>query len=498
MQQNPLLRSSLAALPFAAGALPLLGCNAVTGINGLTYETQVAADGVTIQDIAIYQGIKRSLMNNDPSDGGVVLPIIAGRDALVRVFVQTDETYNGGEVIAHLYLGGDKTPMDTSGIVWPGDESQLMSTINFQVPGEKIVGGLEFRVELTQSSMSSSGTNQGARYPESGTAPVEVQTAVVKLKVVIVPVQYGADGSNRLPDTSEEQIKGYRDWFYGTYPVPDVEVTVREPWPYKKAISANGAGWSEVLDALANLRESDGVAGDVYYYGAFEPKQTFGAYCAGGCVAGLGMLGSAADTYSHAVVGLGYTGYNAWSTAIHETGHAHGRHHAPCGGPDNVDKNYPYKNAAIGVWGYNPTTQKLIAPDQAVDIMSYCDPYWASDYTFKGLFEDRANLMASALIVPVELRDLTWERARLDGEGQLTWIDPVKLRRPPIGRATEVTVLEGGGERVVTGHFFAYDHLPGGVLLWPQSSAPVAGIEVTLAGSAATIARPSHLDPAAP
>src|SRR3569833_2773204 len=101
-------RTLLAVLPVLLAA-----CNTITGSEDLSVEQTgagngaggsstvgaggnggtpdpgpmtVAADGVNITQIAVYQGPKRTIMGGMDS---FVVPLVAGRDALIRVFVQT-------------------------------------------------------------------------------------------------------------------------------------------------------------------------------------------------------------------------------------------------------------------------------------------------------------------------------------------------------------------------------------------------------------------------
>lgn len=41
----------------------------------------------------------------------------------------------------------------------------------------------------------------------------------------------------------------------------------------------------------------------------------------------------------------------------------------------------------------------------------------------------------------------------------------------------------------VTGHYFPYDHLPGGVILWPQGKEAIAAISVKVGGKVETLSR---------
>jgi len=82
---------------------------------------------------------------------------------------------------------------------------------------------------------------------------------------------------------------------------------------------------------------------------------------------------------------------DAGATLAHEMGHNLGRKHVDCGDPDNIDTGYPYPTDQIAnvgqasYYGFDGRTQTVIAPDDAKDLMSYCRPYWTSDYTWRAL-----------------------------------------------------------------------------------------------------------------
>jgi hypothetical protein len=485
-----MLRRSSLVLASVASLLALLGaCNSITGINDLpgsgagAGEPQpppmIAAKGVSIGEVALYQTVKRSFFGGTPPTSGITVPTVAGRPALLRVFTTTDPAYDKSAVTARLTLGQD-APIEVVGVVSTSTDAALTSTINFDIPADKMVVGQTFRVDLLQSPDRGNAANTAAGYPGMGTASLDVQSDGLQLKVMIVPVRYGADGSKRLPDTTQQQLDGYKNYFFSFYPAASVEITVREPWTWNQPIDPSGGGWSEVLDAVAGLRQTDHAPADLYYFGAFEPAGSFDQFCAQGCVAGLGMVGTTGDTYSRAAVGVGYPGDMAWTTAIHETGHNQGRNHADCGGAQGIDPKFPYPQAGIGVWGYDLVNRKLVSPLVGKDMMGYCDPYWISDYTYKAIFDRMKNVNKAEIVVPPGLANATWERARLDGEGNLTWLDPVTMERPPLGEPMTVTELRAGAAGPVQGQFFPYDHVAGGVLLWPRASDPITGIALTV------------------
>lgn len=449
----------------------------------------VEAQGVSISEIAIYQGVKRSLMK-DGAKASSSTPVVAGRDALVRVFFATDGGYDGSPVTANLIIGEGSNPITvTKTLGGVSSDSKLDSTINFDVPGDAIASGAGYRVELQQPSEVSPGGNAAANYPATGFEPLNAQSNGNSLKVKLVPIKYAADGSNRLPDTSPAQLQRYKDEFFAIYPVKSFDLTVRAAVTWNYGVYANGAGWGELLDSIANLRQQDGTPADVYYMGIFEPASSEQNYCGGGCVAGLGMLGGPGDSYSHAAIGLGYTGVGSTETAVHEIGHNHGRNHAPCGGASGVDGAYPYSNAKIGVWGYDLVNKTLFSPNNTSDMMGYCWPIWVSDYTFNALFKRIQTVNNADIYYPPESLDLTYERARVDGEGNITWLDPVDMHLPPMADATPITFNAPEGDEAGVAQYYPYDHLPGGVLVWPQAKPSVTKIQIQLAGKLLQLSR---------
>lgn len=510
--------ATLYALLFALAAAALAGCNLMTGADGLTLgddddpvtapeegvggqptgssssgeagagagavggegqgaappgASMLPADGVSVDKVVIYQGVERPLMQGG-APASVTTPVVAGRDALVRVFYTTDGSYDGQPVSARLTVAG-QAPLETQGTVaGTSNPANLGSTINFDVPGDVLAVGASYRIDLLQPSAQSSGTNATARYPQLEDAfdSLAVQNSG-RLTITLVPVAYDADGSGRLPDTSPAQQAAYADAFYAMYPIPEIDIQVRsQPFSWGSTVSANGNGWGDLLNAIADLRNADGAPFDEYYYGIFRPSDSLSGYCSGGCVAGLGFLGGPGDDWARAAIGIGFSGGVSVETAVHELGHNHGREHAPCGGAAGADPAYPYGGAKIGTWGYNLLTGQLYDPNTYVDLMSYCNPTWISDYNFRKIF-DRVKILNGADIqVPAELRHLTWDRVKVGPDNSLEPMSAITMDLPPVGQAVAVEVETSSGTEQLSGHLVRYDHLDGGVLFVPPTQQP--------------------------
>lgn len=465
----------------ATGTSPSGEDTAAAGIPGITTGGQpppprlVATKGVTLKEIALYQGVKRPLMA-DGMTATSETPIVAGRDALLRVFLDVDQSH---ELVARLYLDDDDvTPLEvTQTIASTSTDENLGSTINFDIPGAKLTPTTKYRVAVGEVEAAPTSAADAPAFPASGTAPLPAQNAGESLKIVLAPISY--QGS--VPDLTEELIKTYTDGFYAMYPTPKVEITVRKaPIVWNQNVSANGDGWSELLDHVAQVRLQDKVAKDVYYFAPFTPTKSFGQYCGGGCVAGLGLLGAAADSFSHAAVGLGYGDPDSIITALHETGHNHGRSHAPCSVPD-PDPQFPHPTGQDGVWGYNLLTRALYAPT-ITDVMGYCTPVWISDYTFKGLF-NRIKLVngAKRVITPEAERNRMYDRALVGQDGSVQWLSSIRLEEPPHAEEKAVVVESEGLTETVKGSFYRFDHLEGGIAFWPASERKTQAIRLDVA-----------------
>ncbi len=517
------MRTSGLLLTTTIATMALLGaCNSVTGVEDIVFQgqagdggstktttgsggsagttdtsiptaTPVIADatGVSMTQIALYQGVKATLMLNG-TDAGNQVPIVANRDAVMRVWLATDPSYDGKPIIARLTIEGVPDPIElTVPVNSNPQDNTLNSTLNFDIPGASVPPGFKFRIDLLQPAIGVTPVNPGGHYPPDGFAATNAQSVGQTLKIVLVPFKYGGDGSNRLPDTSAKMIDGYRDLFYAMYPTPAVEITVRDAVQYNQDVSPNGSGWDSLLGYLGDVRSQDNAPFDVYYYGIFAPAQGVNQFCGGGCVAGLGNIAGVGDSYSRAAIGLGFSddgGAIAWETAVHEIGHTHGRYHSPCGGAAGTDPQYPYPKAQIGVQGYNLLTQKLYNPTTVTDVMGYCTPIWVSDFTWKGFYTRIKAVNGANIVVPPEMMNLTYDRARIDAEGNLHWMTPVHIDIPPQNEPMDVTVKTPSGTSTITGHFYGYDHLPGGVVLWPQAGGPSTGVSFQWQGQVRSLA----------
>lgn len=348
---------------------------------GLRPATELRVEGVFG-----YQGIEIPL--GDGSRTGRV-ELVQGRDLLVRVFVRPVQWLPiTPDVRAHLVFhresGSPLVLEDVRALRRSSRRGDLDSTFNFYVPGDEVLGLRAFEVRLWQEGTCAGAATTLNVYPEGGPAELRAR-ATGPVRVRIVPIRFDGDGSGRLPDVSAGHLAELAKHLAALFPVSHVELTVREP------VGTTATELGDILNQLLQLRSLEEPPRDVSYYGLVNPAPTAQEYCEFGCVAGVAAFGPA-NGAGAAGVGIGYRGV-ADETFVHEVGHIHRLMHAPCGGPTGVDPSFPYRGAALGVWGYDARSGNLIDPDAGSrDFMSYCDPAWISDYNFQLLLDRLATV----------------------------------------------------------------------------------------------------------
>lgn len=350
------------------------------------------AEQVAVDQISINQGVKVTLVDERALVTKVNAPVVPERPALVRVHAKPLQYRTRVRAAAELRIHVPGRPDFVANAavkdVVPQDEVELKTTFNFEVPGEAIATGATLEVILRDEKSP----DATVRFPEAPaeTVAMNVGTLAPTLRVKFVPVKYDADGSGRTPDMSAAAVENYKNTLYKLYPTSKVEVMVRDalPWPLK--VMPDGEGWDVLLDALIETRSDDNAADDVYYIAVFDPAETAHDWCTSGdgygCVLGIAPQAMLRDVYLRVAMITGYSGNEG--TLAQELGHAMGRAHAPCGGAGDVDPDYPYGRAHIGVFGWDVVDKELVDPSSRIfDFMSYCHPNWVSDYTFAGLYE---------------------------------------------------------------------------------------------------------------
>lgn len=445
----------------------------------------IGVPGARIRQIAIYQGVKRTLVVDGVAAPASV-PIVAGRDAVVRVFYETDGTYDRAPVVGRLSIDGF-APIETQVVLGTSStDAEMASTVNFVVPGDHVTEAFAYSVALLREGFAAD-DNPAARHPATASEAVVVEGKANTFRVKIAPLRYDADGSGRLPDLSPAALERFRTRILQLFPVSDVELTVRDPEPWDVVIAHDGAGWDDLINRVLMLRYDDDAPDDLYYYGMLNPEETLDEYCPPtGCIAGVTLLNGSNDVRLRTSMGIGYAGY-AENTGAHELSHAHGALHAPCGpaAPSSVDSKYPYAGGKTGVWGLDTASMTLYDPETTTDFMGYCDVEWISDYTYKRLLA-----RASKVNLPQTVGDARVPSVivSVNGKGEAKWGGATKISPLAQGKPVQARVSRGGAAvESVEASWFTIDHLDGGVAIVPVSSAGVQRIELVVDGRRFTV-----------
>ena len=308
------------------------------------------------------------------------VPLVAGEDALLRVFVMTGSGvtasmppvrarfYQGEREVHSVWIDGSSQPVPQTMA-----EGDLDATANAIVPGSILVPGTEMVVDVDPDGTLDPSLGIGGRVPEEGRMALNVRS-MPDFDVTAVPFLWAAD-----PDLSGFQatigLTADHEAFYETrewLPVAEMNATVREPVLVDYDPKEN---MHLVLRDIALLLVADGASG---YYMGVPPWKAEG-------VLGIAMFDSRASVSR-------FDGH----TIAHEFGHNFWLRHAPCGGPAGADGQYPHSGGRIGAWGYDFRDGTLVDPDVFTDLMTYCRTNdWISDYSFTKAFEYRAATEAA-------------------------------------------------------------------------------------------------------
>ena len=340
--------------------------------------------------------------------GGV--PLIAGRDALLRVFATADERY----IVGHegqatflvrgreVYSASLKPP--ASGIPVDVEEGRLVHSFNARIPGHVLEPGLEVVVELDPDGALPLKEGSSSRFPATGRLALDVRE-VPPMNLTIVPVLYHTEArqeTNRMVEDIARDMAGSDSYGVigaarGMLPIGDLNVRLREPH-YSYADTVTVTGHDHLHAEIAMLRHLEAGGTNEYYHGIFFYPH------GSDWPLGLGQQ-------------PGYTatsGFHPWESPLyrtfaHELGHNLSLWHARCDGPKDHPAYFPYPDGSIGAWGHRFTAGddtgfgQLLNPEIYVDVMraDECPNWrgspqpWLSDTNFNKALDHRLDLASA-------------------------------------------------------------------------------------------------------
>ena len=355
----------------------------VIGLEG-GYETRVAAEvsslqagaWVRVNPLSVKLEASAVHLTQAVQTLGGDIPLIAGRPALLRVFVTGDKTsFYRPRPLATFHRAGapiHTMPLDPASdrIPLEAEEGRLDRSFNGVVPGRVLQPGVELVVELDPDGIVPADPGSDRRVPAEGRLKLDV-VAVPPLGLTVVPVLHSADTQAALSWVDGMTATDARIGFVRSIlPIGELELTVHEPYQTTADLKT-AEGWLALLREISVLRLTERRRD--YYYAALAapPDAPF---------KGLGYIGRP--------IGVGILDLD---TFAHELGHNMGLRHAPCGLAVNPDPDFPYEDGSIGVFGYETRrgNTRMVDPAEYWDLMTYCDPSWISDYHFVKAMEFR-------------------------------------------------------------------------------------------------------------
>lgn len=327
---------------------------------------------IEVLAVELNQGVQKYIEQEvAPDPMGIEVPVVGGRAALLRVHYRAATS---GEVTAELTLGDGPAITTTTMLISASEESDLESTLNFDVPGDRLTpdSSLDYSIEVRNDDGAIVG-----RFPDSGSASFEVGGDGGTFELALVPVRYEADGSGRTPELPPAAQDAFADELFRQLPVAAVSVSVEPAVALGTEVLPPGQGWGMAVQTVAAQAMPDGKM----YLGLMAPVETMDDWCATGCVQSL----SPAMSVSRVGIQV-YFDVEDVSLALRPTGTALGLLEAPCGG-FNPDPDFPHADGSIGVWGYDLLGGTLKDPAAFTDFMGLCDPQWVSDYHWSKLYE---------------------------------------------------------------------------------------------------------------
>ncbi len=390
------------------------------GIYKLPFDASPIVRDLDADDLEVTQGIQN--MAND-------VPLIAQKPTYVRGYASQNSGPDAVSVEAWLHGTRDGSSLPGSPLYAVNgmhplaagdtyDRGVLDESWLFRLPDSWITeGSITLRLEIDPREQYSDPNRGNNEYSDTFTFNAKAPVCTVFVPVRTHSPNYNSPTDNpnfwAMYDVAERLWPAYDFWAYEqSEDIAELQVCWWGPFPYPcfGPYEIPDDTW-KILTSL-NTRdffsddpdECDNLNGKTHYIGMVHPDTN-------------------TSTSDGTVLGTAYRNDNvAWvkfephsftptddpalpdagATLAHEMGHNLGRKHVDCGGPDGVDSGYPYTTTQIAdvgqnsYYGFDIRTHTVIPPDGAKDIMSYCRPYWTSDYTWRAL----NNRISSSSVVP--------------------------------------------------------------------------------------------------
>lgn len=381
--------------------LLLAGCSDDTKADGETETGEPEDYGPVRGDLEITAiEVSQSVVQPIYVDGVVVdpttygVPLVPNRHMWVRALWDPPLEWTPRPLTARLHLEGP----DGTEIIYDDRETEkgnppvvvgksspvdLLTGFYWRLGPEDVIPGTRYSVTVVEPEPADDipASTGKTRWPRENNTALPISGERAALNLYIVGIRYEVSGCST--DTSvlpEAEIEAIRSGFEVWSAIETNSVTI------DTSLSIDISSPTNVLSLLE-------VVGPIRAMYADLPDAFFLILLDDCSLVPDGILGVAPLNSDPPVLGEAAMRYGAglWNpndvresvnTAVHEVGHAQGAQHAPCGGAAGPDPAYPHADATLGARGLDPLTAQFYAPESYTDFMSYCRPYWISDYRF--------------------------------------------------------------------------------------------------------------------
>jgi hypothetical protein len=344
--------------------------------------------------------VSQSLVQPIYQDGEVLnpatygVPLVPGRHMWVRALWDPPLEWTPRPLIARLHIefpDGEEVIYEDREtekghppvVVGKSSPTDMLTGFYWRLSAEDVVPGIRYSVTVVEPVPADDipASTGKTRWPREENTSMPIQSAPSQLRVSLVGVRYDVPGcSTDTSMLSDDEIEALRSGFEVWSAVESNNVIIDTSLSIEITTPTDPF---TMLELVGPIRAQYPEIPDAFFYILLDD-----------CHQGMsGVLGVAPVNSDPPVLGEATTRYGAglWhsddvresvNTALHEVGHSQGGLHAPCGGPDGPDPAYPHTNATLGARGLDPLTAQFYAPEDYTDFMSYCRPYWVSDYRF--------------------------------------------------------------------------------------------------------------------
>ncbi|MCY3809906.1 MAG: M66 family metalloprotease [Gemmatimonadetes bacterium] len=360
------------------------------------------------------------------------VPLVADKEALLRVFVTAVEatTETLPPVTATFYVDDAesyKVDIDGTNEAIPTEisEESLAKSLNVVIPASKIEEGLELVIEIDPDSTIDHEILATTRIPESGRLYAGVKE-VGSTELTFLPFLYTEDPDSSVIDAVQGMADDEEDHellhpTYDLLPIGELVVKGHDP------VEIDSDRILDVLSRTKAIRQAEGATD--FWMGLMANP--------GGAATGAAYIsGEVSASRLDA------------TTMAHELGHNFSLRHAPCGGPRDVDREYPYEDGRIGAWGYDHRDEEVVRPSTK-DLMSYCSPRWIGSYHFTAAANYR-TMHRMEVRRGAERSLLVWGSRSASGE--LSMDPPLVVKGSPL-------LPDGSGDYDLTGRDDAGEEL---------------------------------------